>query len=540
MDSQLYEAANAKPRSKPVVWTIAGSDSGGGAGIQADLTTMNDLQCHACTVITAVTAQNSVSVDHIYPLDDSILLAQLNCLLNDLPPDAIKVGLLVNQAQLDCLVRWFRSELATYQQNVAKKIPIILDPVMVATCGDTLASMLDYSALRGVLTLITPNAKELEQLSGEGLKSTDKFSDAAEQLAIDLNTNVLAKGGDRGGFWHDKYAKDLFICRSASHTSLTHQQRPFVLSSPRSDNPNNHGSGCTLSSAIAAFMAHDYVLHDAILLAKAYVSAGIAHAQPIGRGAGSLARMGWPTDLALFPTILSNDDRPILPDDLNFTRLTYGLDIYPVVDSVELLETLLINGAVTVQLRIKIAENFNEQMLEQQIVRAIALGRRYKAQVFINDHWQLALKHKAFGVHLGQEDLFDADLVQIASKGLALGLSSHGYFELKLAAQINPSYIAIGHIFATTTKSMPSQPQGVVKLHRYVNLLSGHFPSVAIGGIDAHNLEDLAVTGVDACAVVRAITQAKSPAVAYQFLSRLWMHSSKGSFNHLQEVASGH
>ena len=539
MDRQLQKAANATPRSKPVVWTIAGSDSGGGAGIQADLATINDLQCHACTVITAVTAQNSVSVDGVYGIDENTLLAQLNCLLTDLPPDAIKIGLLVNQAQLNCLARWLGSEFASYQQKVTKKIPVILDPVMVASCGDTLGAVLDYMVLKDVITLITPNAKELEQLSDRELKCAVAFSDAAVQMAVDLKTNVLAKGGDKGGFWHDKYAKDLFICRNASHTSFIHQDQRFVLSSPRSNNPNCHGSGCTLSSAVAAFMAHGYVLHDAILLAKAYVSEGIAHAQQVGKGAGSLARMGWPTDLELFPTILSGDNRPMLPVDLKFARLTYALDIYPVVDSVELLETLLLNDATTVQLRLKIGEHFDEQMLEQQIVEAIALGRRYKAQVFINDHWQLALKHGAFGVHLGQEDLYDADLEQIASRGLALGISSHGYFELKLAAQINPSYIAIGHIFATTTKSMPSLPQGVAKLSRYVKLLSGHFPSVAIGGIDAQTLEDISATGVDACAVVRAITQAKSPAMAYQFLSRLWMHSSKGSFNHLQEVANG-
>lgn len=538
MDSQRLKAADATPRSKPVVWSIAGSDSGGGAGIQADLATINGLQCHACTVITAVTAQNSVSVDGVYGVDENTLLAQLNCLLADLPPDAIKVGLLVNQAQLNCLARWLRSEFAIYQQKVAKKVPVILDPVMVASCGDTLTSMLDYSVLKEVITLITPNTKELQQLSGKGLKCADAFSDAAAQLAVDLYTNVLAKGGDKGGFWHDEYAKDLFICRNASHTSLTHQQRLFVLSSPRSNNPNCHGSGCTLSSAIAAFMAHDYVLHDAILLAKAYVSEGIAHAQQVGKGAGSLARMGWPTDLDLFPTILSGDNRPMLPVDLNFARLTYALNIYPVVDSVELLETLLLNDATTVQLRLKIGERFDEQMIEQQIVEAIALGRRYKAQVFINDHWQLALKHGAFGVHLGQEDLYDADLGQIASRGLALGISSHGYFELKLAAQINPSYIAIGHIFATTTKSMPSLPQGVTKLSRYVKLLSGHFPSVAIGGIDAQTLEEIAATGVDGFAVVRVITQAESPAVAYQFLSRLWMHSSKDSYKHLKQVAN--
>lgn len=528
------------PRLKPVVWTIAGSDSGGGAGIQADLATLNDLQCHACTVITAVTAQNSIMLDSVNPVDASILLAQLNCLLRDLPPDAIKIGLIADQTQLNMLANWLATELEEYKRLYDKQIPIILDPVMLASCGEALTSVVDYSVLKGLLTLITPNAKELSRLSGETAESIDDFADIAVQLAASLQTNLLLKGGDKGGFWDAEYAKDLFICRGVTDVSLSHQGRHFILSSPRSDNPNSHGCGCTLSSAIAAFSGHGYVLHDAILLAKAYVSQGIAHGQAFGKGAGPLARMGWPSDLAQFPHIstagsdvngLDNGcgsviGRQSLPETLSFAQLTDPLDIYPVVDGVVLLESLLLSGATTVQLRLKVGKMLDEQRLEQEIIKAIALGRRYQAQVFINDHWQLALKHGAFGVHLGQEDLYDADLVQIAAKGLALGISSHGYFELKLAAQIKPSYIALGHIFVTTTKQMPSKPQGVRKLSRYAQLLAGHFPSVAIGGIDAQRLEDVKSTGVDGIAVVRAISHAASPVLAYQSLYHSWRYSS--------------
>ena len=107
--------------------------------------------------------------------------------------------------------------------------------------------------------------------------------------------------------------------------------------------------------------------------------------------------------------------------------------------------------------------------MEQQIIRAIELGRQYQAQVFINDYWQLAIKHGAYGVHLGQEDIEESNLAQITRAGIRLGLSTHGYYELLRIVQIHPSYIALGHIFPTTTKQMPSKPQGLVRFCLIVN-----------------------------------------------------------------------
>lgn len=132
-------------------------------------------------------------------------------------------------------------------------------------------------------------------------------------------------------------------------------------------------------------------------------------------------------------------------------------NLYPVVDDVNWIEHLLKLGVRTVQLRIKDPKQGD---LEAQIIRAIALGREFNAQVFINDHWQLAIKHQAYGVHLGQEDLTSANLTELLDAGIRLGLSTHGYYELLIAAGIQPSYIALGHIFPTTTKQMPSKPQG--------------------------------------------------------------------------------
>ncbi|MGE6647772.1 thiamine phosphate synthase [Shewanella colwelliana] len=505
--------------SKSIVWTIAGSDSGGGAGIQADLATINDLGCHGCSVITALTVQNSVAVEQVEPVSVDLMLQQLNCLLKDLPPNAIKVGLLCNQAQINALANWLAIILNDYQTRHGGSIAVVVDPVMVASCGDALANGLDFSPLTGLITLFTPNSAELSVLMGTPLNTLSEVSLAATTLASTLGCNILAKGGDKGGLWHKDSAKDLYVCAEVDRVSARHQHRQFMLSSQRVDSRNHHGSGCSLSSAIAAAMAKGYVLHDAVVIAKAYVTAGIRDGYQLGDGPGPLARTGWPKSLEMFPSIASFDDGPSLQAASAFKKLDTSIGVYPVVSSIAVLESLLKAGAKTIQLRVK---SVDDPLLEQKIQQAISLGETYQAQVFINDHWQLAITHGASGIHLGQEDLYHADLAVILQSGIALGVSSHGYFELLLAAQIKPSYIAVGHIFATTTKEMPSLPQGLDRLRHYAELLENHFPSVAIGGIDINNLAAVKATGVNNVAVVRAVSNALSPADAYRTLSQGW------------------
>ncbi|MCL6407778.1 thiamine-phosphate diphosphorylase [Dickeya dadantii] len=194
------------------------------------------------------------------------------------------------------------------------------------------------------------------------------------------------------------------------------------------------------------------------------------------------------------------------------------LGLYPVVDSVEWIERLLGAGVHTIQLRIK---DQPADQAEPDIIRAIALGRRYQARLFINDYWQLAVKHQAYGVHLGQEDLDTADLDAIRAAGLRLGVSTHDDAELARAVAIKPSYIALGHIFPTQTKAMPSAPQGLVELARHIRALDGRFPTVAIGGISIDRVPAVLETGVGSIAVVSAITQAADWRAATATLLRL-------------------
>ncbi|MGM3189747.1 thiamine phosphate synthase [Dickeya dadantii subsp. dieffenbachiae] len=194
------------------------------------------------------------------------------------------------------------------------------------------------------------------------------------------------------------------------------------------------------------------------------------------------------------------------------------LGLYPVVDSVAWIERLLDVGVRTLQLRIK---DQPADQAEPDIIRAIALGRQYQARLFINDYWQLAVKHQAYGVHLGQEDLDTADLDAIRAAGLRLGVSTHDDAELARAVAIKPSYIALGHIFPTQTKAMPSAPQGLVELARHIRALNGRFPTVAIGGISIDRVPAVLGTGVGSIAVVSAITQAADWRAATATLLRL-------------------
>ncbi|PLY42617.1 thiamine phosphate synthase [Lelliottia sp. F153] len=188
----------------------------------------------------------------------------------------------------------------------------------------------------------------------------------------------------------------------------------------------------------------------------------------------------------------------------DFPPVPLRLGLYPVVDSVEWIERLLQAGVKTLQLRIK---DKRDEEVESDVIAAIELGRRFDARLFINDYWQLAIKHQAYGVHLGQEDLETTDLSAIREAGLRLGVSTHDDMEIDVALAARPSYIALGHVFPTQTKQMPSAPQGLAQLSRHIARL-GDYPTVAIGGISLARAPAVLETGVGSIAVVSAITQA--------------------------------
>ena len=196
-----------------------------------------------------------------------------------------------------------------------------------------------------------------------------------------------------------------------------------------------------------------------------------------------------------------------------FAPLTGRLGFDPVVPTAEWVQRLLDWGVRTVQLRIKAADH-SPADIAAQIQAAVAAGRAVPgAQVFINDHWKLALAHGAHGVHLGQEDLDIADVEALRQAGMRLGLSTHTPAELARAHAVQPSYLAIGPIYPTTLKVMPYAPVGLAQLTLWMPQATP-YPVVAIGGISLARLPGVVACGVDGVAVVSAVTLASDPAQA--------------------------
>lgn len=259
----------------PVILTIAGSDSSGGAGIQADIKTISALGGYAASAITAVTAQNTLGVHSVYPLPTEIVQYQIEAVLEDLRPSAVKIGMVYNASIVQAIVR------SLQKTPVAS---IVFDPVMISTSGrrlmteDTLHAI--ESELFPICTLITPNLDEARLLYHSPLATADERKDAARALAMRYRTSVLIKGGHLTGDQMD----DL-LCQWPLSSNSIHQFNHLKI-----DSSNLHGTGCTLSSAIATFLAQGHSLETSVRLAKNYVSAAIDHSKEfhIGQGNGPL------------------------------------------------------------------------------------------------------------------------------------------------------------------------------------------------------------------------------------------------------------
>lgn len=252
------------------VLTIAGSDSGGGAGIQADLKTFQALGAFGMSAITAVTAQNTRGVEGVWPLTAEAVVLQVRAVLDDLGVDAVKIGML-HSAPL------IRAVAQVLRPLVDRQIPIVLDPVMRAKGGHPLLLVDAESALAAELlplaTVVTPNAPEAEALTG--LKVTDPASQAqAGQRLVQQGARwALVKGGHIAG---------------DTVTDWLEGPDPLAFPSPRIDTPHTHGTGCTLSSAIAVGLARGLSAPDAVRLGETYVRGAIRHAPGLGHGHGPL------------------------------------------------------------------------------------------------------------------------------------------------------------------------------------------------------------------------------------------------------------
>jgi hydroxymethylpyrimidine kinase / phosphomethylpyrimidine kinase / thiamine-phosphate diphosphorylase len=469
---------------KPMVWSIADVDPTELSGTHVDLETLKNFNVDSCSIVTAVAA---ISSDHI--------AAQCDALKEAIKPNAIKIDMIGASSNYEKIARFLKDYSGF----------VVLDPILESFSGTPLIFSNVKKHLESLVKLfpyvdiVTPNLIEAEKILNHSLTSYQDIQDGAHAILALGAKSVLLKGG---------HVKDALF----SQDYWTNGHESFWLANQRLPNKNYRGMGCTLSSALAACLALGHSIKDAIVIAKMYVTRGIRQALAVDQHTAKLFHGGWPEDEIDIPYLSA---KPLLKLPTPFKHCQLGL--YPVVDSSHWLEKLLPQGVKCIQLRIK---NMDQMRLEEEIKRSVFLAKKYAATLFINDYWELAIRFGAEGIHLGQEDLQEADIDKIHLSGLYLGVSTHCYYEVATAHALNPSYIACGPIYSTTSKVMSFQPQGIDQLQRWRRTLQ--YPLVAIGGINFERLPEILKAGVEGVSLISAITKADNPLTAtQQFLTHI-------------------
>ena len=514
--------AATKAVAQPIVWSVAGNDSGGGAGLAADLRAAAAFGVHLCPVVAAITAQHSQAVTRVEPVAADLLDAQLAALAADLPPAAIKTGLLGSADNVAVLARWV--------DRLRQRAPLalVVDPVLRASSGAAFADEAVLRAYRELLlpraTLVTPNEHEARRLLGgappnprpsgqrAGVVGQPGEPSDVPALAVALRAQgaqaVAITGGDR--VHAPGWALDWID---------TEHARGW-LALPRLESRHTHGTGCTFASSAAAALALGFVAADALVLAKMATAHAIAHGHAAGQGAGPVAaRPGFAVEPARMPLLscseLDSCWRFLGARQSPIPLETQAPGLYAIVDSAERVRQVVAAGARTVQLRIKTPDAPPaawQDELRCAIRQALGACREAGATLVVNDHWRLAAELTAgaargIAVHLGQEDLLalgDAGRAELQACGLPLGISSHSLWELARARSLAPWYVACGPVWPTLTKAMPWRAQGLDNLSWWVHMAG--VPVVAIGGIlEPAQATQAARSGAAGVCVVRGL-----------------------------------
>lgn len=561
---------------RPIVWSIAGSDSGGGAGVQADLLTCHSLGAHGCTVVTALTAQNSVGVRHVELASGDSVRATLHALAADLPPRAIKIGMLGGEASvLEVGAFLAAAEAATEEAGGAEGAAagayaarpfaaspsVVCDPVLVSSSGARLLSEEGLAALRSSVLprcrLLTPNLAEAEALLERRITTAAEAEAAAVELRRRAGCGaVLLKGGHAayfaaqgegaaGGGRSPPPAMDVLVDGEAPPVWLSCAR----VGATEAAGGGCHGTGCVLSTAIAAMLAHGHPLVDSVVLAKAYVTQGMASAAAVGAGPAPVAHTGWPSSPSSMPVLSRSAAAAAAPPRFARCDGDAARGLYPVLDSKESVAAAVAAGARDVQLRIKGA---GAARVASEVRGAQAACAAAGARLWVNDYGRIAVSEGAYGVHLGQEDLAALtdseagmeELRALSDAGVRLGVSTHTFAELAAALAVGPSYVALGPVFATTSKRVvaaaagpaaagpavaageaPSrevEPKGLAGVAHWRALLPGDVPLVAIGGISLDAAPSVLGAGAQGLAVIGALTGAPDLGAAVRAWLPLW------------------
>lgn len=498
----------AAPRS---VWCLGGVDPSGGAGLAADQRAVEAFPgLHACLLPIAWTAQSSEAVTHLHALEPAWIDAQLAALETDMPPAALKLGLLGGVAQVQAVARWIDR---LRERHPA--LPVVVDPVLAATTGACFADAATRAAYVAELlpraTLLTPNRREAAVLLGRPEADAAGVPAQARALRALGAAAVLLTGGDA-----PEEAPGLAL------DWLDSAEACGWLAAPRQTVAGSHGSGCTFAASAAAALALGFVPADAGVLAKMATAQALRDGHRAGRGAGQVqAGPGFAADPGLLPA-LSWGEAAHFPglQDRPAARAPIGL--YALIDRPDRLGPVLAAGLRTVQLRIKAPPGAGADWadtLEAGLRQALADCAAVGARLVVNDHLALARRLGAPGLHLGQEDVLAlgedgrAALRDWMAGGGRLGLSSHSLWELARARALGPDHVACGPVWPTQTKAMPWRPQGLGNL-QWWQRMAGR-PVLAIGGIlSLAQARAAAATGVDGVCLVRMLGEDPAATVA--------------------------
>lgn len=507
---------------RPVVWSVAGNDSGGGAGLSADARAAEGCAVHLCPVVAAVTAQNSLGVQRVVPVAPEVLDAQLAALVEDLRPAVIKTGLIGSVDGVAVLARW----LDRLDADGGPRVRLVIDPVLGASAGG--AAFADAALIDAYRThllpradLVTPNRREAARLLGQpdAVTLADVPAQAAALRALGAATVCITGGDSPDG------------ADALDWLDTPHARGWLAL--PRLDVRHTHGTGCTFATTAASAMAHGFVTADALVLAKMATAAGLAVGHAAGQGVGPVGfDAGFAADPRWLPR-LSCDDSPV--SGTSGLALPWPAGLYAIVDAADQATPLLAAAEpalCALQLRIKRASHpalddraFAAEVraqIDRTLAQAAAMPAAVRPVIVVNDHHALVLDAIEAGtidpagiaLHLGQEDVLAlgpdgrAQLASAQARGLRLGVSSHSLWELCRAAALAPAYIACGPVWATTTKDMPWHPQGLHNLRWWAAV--SPVPVVGIGGLlEMAQVEAVAGSGAACACLVRAVaTQA--------------------------------
>ncbi len=467
-----------------IAWTIADTDAEGAVRYQIDLKVFQDFGVDGRVIAPSLTTQKitghedmTLAIGGLHSRhSDSVEVASL--------PSAVKFGMPGSVEDVDAIANLITRLDCPFVCDARLQSGLHCgrqDPRMLSWCKPLLtrvALLISTLPMAGMLTGLPTNTPEKVERCGRALVEL-----GAKSAMI---TGAHFKHHHDSDFWTDGNSQ-------------------FWLHTPCVRVPQKPEEVHRLTSAAAAALALGYSVPDALVLARAYFTHESLTASSHWGAQLPIAPTGRPRNARAMPWMTSS-----FPQDfhrLEFPKIKVAaIRICPIVDSASWARMLFALGVETVQIRVKHLEG---GLLNSEIRDACAAAAQYRgAKLFVNDHWTLACEHGAYGVHLGQDDLKTANLRFLAGSGMRLGLSTHGPAEAARALAVKPSYVAIGTIFQSPSKTFAHQPMGLEKLARLRTLIP--CPVIAVGGITLDRAPEVFETGVDGIAVISDISRAKS------------------------------